>query len=91
MTILSGQAVQLRGRILRGVVVSDKMDKGIVVKVEYYGPDSRVGKFIRTFKRFPAHDESNSCKAGDRVEIQECPPYSKTKSWRLLNILEKTK
>jgi small subunit ribosomal protein S17 len=91
MTTLLRNDVQSKGRILQGIVESDKMDKGMIVKVEYYGPDSRVGKFVRTFKRFAAHDENNSCKAGDRVEIQECPPYSKTKSWRLVKILEKTK
>jgi small subunit ribosomal protein S17 len=91
MTVLSGNEIQLKGRILQGIVESDKMNKGIVVKVEYYKPDGRVGKFVRTFKKFHAHDENNSSRVGDRVQIQECPPYSKTKSWNLINILEKMK
>jgi small subunit ribosomal protein S17 len=91
MTVLSENKVPLKGRVLQGIVESDKMNKSIVVKVEYYKPDSRVGKFVRTFKKFHAHDEGNSSRVGDRVEIQECPPYSKTKSWNLINILEKSK
>ena len=94
MTALSHEVNEVKadsnGRTLEGVVVSDKMDKGIVVKVEYYKADSRVGKFVRTFKKFHAHDEINVSKMGDKVRIRECRPYSKTKSFVLVSVLEKS-
>jgi small subunit ribosomal protein S17 len=80
-----------KARVLQGIVRSDKMDKGIVVSVQYYKQDPRVGKFMRTFKKFHAHDENNISKEGDTVEIQECRPYSKTKTWRLVKVIETKK
>ncbi len=74
-------------RVLQGLVQSDKMDKGIVVLVEYFGADPRVGKFMRKRKKLHAHDENNVCKIGDFVEVEECRPYSKTKTWRLVKVL----
>jgi small subunit ribosomal protein S17 len=66
---------------MQGVVVSDKMDKTVVVNVERRKQHPLYKKFIRLSKRYVAHDESNSCKAGDLVQIEECRPISKRKSW----------
>lgn len=74
-------------RILQGVVVSDKGDKTIVVKVERRMMHPIYKKFIRRSKKFAAHDEGNTSKIGDVVRIRECAPISKTKKWEL--ILEK--
>ncbi|MGB0748776.1 MAG: 30S ribosomal protein S17 [Magnetospiraceae bacterium] len=71
-------------RILQGVVVSDKMDKTIVVKVERRVMDPLYKKVIRRSKKYAAHDESNSCKVGDTVRIQECRPISKRKCWEVV-------
>ncbi len=71
-------------KILMGIVVSDTMDKTIVVKVEQLKPHPRYRKFIRRSRRFKAHDETNSAKVGDRVKIIECRPLSKDKNFRLI-------
>ena len=71
-------------RILQGVVVSDAMDKTVVVRVERRVMHPVYKKFIRRSKKYAAHDETNSCKAGDFVRIQECAPISKTKSWTVI-------
>ncbi len=71
-------------RILQGVVVSDKQDKTIVVKVERRVRHPLYKKFIRRSKKYAAHDEANSCKTGDIVRIRECAPISKNKSWELV-------
>ena len=68
-------------RIMQGVVVSDKMDKTVVVNVERRKQHPLYKKFIRLSKKYVAHDESNSCKSGDLVQIEECRPISKRKSW----------
>ena len=68
-------------RILEGVVVSDKMDKTIVVKVERRVQHPIYKKFIRRSKKYAAHDEANLCKIGDSVRIEECRPISKRKTW----------
>ena len=68
-------------RILQGVVVSDKMDKTIVVEVERRVQQPVYKKFIRRSKRYHAHDESNAIKAGETVRIIESRPLSKTKRW----------
>lgn len=70
----------------QGVVVSDKMDKTIVVRVESAKAHPRYGKIIRTSQKFKAHDENNKAKVGDEVLIMETRPLSKQKSWRLLEI-----
>ena len=67
-------------RIMQGVVVSDKMDKTVVVNVERRKQHPLYKKFIRLSKKYVAHDEGNSCKAGDLVQIEECRPISKRKS-----------
>ena len=74
---------------LEGIVVSDKMQKGIVVRVERITRHPLYGKVIKKAKKYHAHDESNEARQGDRVRILESKPYSKTKKWVLLDILER--
>ena len=71
-------------RILQGVVVSDKQDKTIIVRVERRLMHPIYKKFIRRSKKYAAHDENNVCKVGDAVRIRECRPISKNKSWELV-------
>jgi small subunit ribosomal protein S17 len=74
-----------------GVVVSDKMNKSIVVKVERKFIHSVYGRTVRLNTKYVAHDENNECKIGDTVKIVETRPLSKTKRWRLGEILERSK
>lgn len=74
-----------------GNVVSDKMDKTIVVAVEDSVKHSLYGKIVKKTKRLKAHDENNECRVGDRVEIMETRPLSKDKRWRLIRIIEEAK
>ncbi|WAJ70746.1 30S ribosomal protein S17 [Catenovulum adriaticum] len=76
-------------RTLQGRVISDKMDKSIVVAIERFVKHPIYGKFIRRTTKIHAHDESNSCSLGDIVSIRECRPLSKKKSWTLVEIVEK--
>ena len=71
-------------RILQGTVVSDKGDKTVVVNVERRFTDPVMKKTVRKSKRYHAHDENNSVKIGDKVEIRECRPVSKLKSWEVV-------
>ena len=71
-------------RVLQGVVVSDKGDKTIVVRVERRFMHPIYKKFIRRSKKYHAHDEQNRFKIGDQVRIQECAPVSKLKQWEVL-------
>lgn len=71
-------------RILQGTVVSDKMDKTIVVKVERRVMHPVYKKFVRKSKKYHAHDEANQYKAGDTVRIRECRPLSRTKRWEVV-------
>ena len=71
-------------RIMQGVVVSNKMDKSIVVNVERRTQHPLYKKFIRRSKKYVAHDENNACKEGDVVQIQECRPISKRKNWEVV-------
>ncbi len=73
-----------------GLVVSDKMNKTVVVAVENRAPHPKYGKIIVNTKRYKAHDEENKCKEGDRVRIQETRPLSKTKRWVVAEILSST-
>lgn len=75
-------------KVLDGIVVSDKMDKTIVVEVTRLVKHSVYEKRIKKTKRIKAHDEDNSAKIGDRVEVMETRPISKDKRYRLVNILE---
>ena len=71
-------------RVLTGRVVSDKMDKTITVLVERRVMHPLYKKFIRRSKKYAAHDELNTCKEGDLVSIEECPPISKRKTWTVV-------
>jgi len=71
-------------RILKGVVVSDKADKTLTVKVERRFSDPFFKKTVRSSKKYKTHDENNKFKVGDSVRIQECRPISKTKTWTVL-------
>ncbi|MCG9892637.1 MAG: 30S ribosomal protein S17 [Thermosynechococcaceae cyanobacterium MS004] len=70
-----------------GVVVSDKMDKTVVVAVENRAPHPKYGKIVVKTRRYKAHDEENSCNEGDRVRIRETRPLSRTKRWIVAEIL----
>ena len=74
-----------------GVVVSDVMDKTVVVEVRDAAAHSTYGKIVRRNKRLKAHDETNEAGVGDRVRIMETRPLSKTKRWRVIEIVEKAK
>lgn len=74
-----------------GLVVSNKMDKSIVVAVERKVKHPIYGKFVKKTTKFKAHDEQNTCGIGDTVLIMETRPLSKTKNWRLVEILERAK
>jgi small subunit ribosomal protein S17 len=76
-------------KIRQGIVVSDKMDKTVVVRVERLTKHPRYKKVIRRAKNFKAHDETNQCHIGDLVEIVETRPLSKDKRWRVTEILRK--
>lgn len=72
-------------RVLKGTVVSDKGDKTIIVRVERQVMHPLYKKYIRSSKRYAAHDAENSFKVGDAVRIQECRPLSRTKRWEVLS------
>ncbi|RPH47873.1 MAG: 30S ribosomal protein S17 [Desulfobacteraceae bacterium] len=76
-------------RQLVGTVVSDKMDKTVVVRIERLVKHKFYHKYVRRRTKFAAHDEENSCKTGDKVMITESRPLSKTKRWRISKIVEK--
>ena len=76
-------------RVIDGVVVSDKMDKTVVVRAERVVRDPRYEKYVRRYSRFMAHDEENACGVGDRVRIVEPRPISKRKRWKVQNTLGK--
>ena len=78
-------------KIREGLVVSDKMDKTVVVAVEDRVKHALYGKIIRRTTKYKAHDESNACGIGDRVRLMETRPLSATKRWRVVEILEKAK
>jgi len=74
-----------------GMVVSDKMDKTVVVAVADRVRHPLYKKIVKRTVKFKAHDENNACGIGDKVEIMECRPLSKDKNWRVVNIIEKAK
>ena len=78
-------------KVREGLVVSDKMDKTIVVAVEDRVKHALYGKVLRKTSRLKAHDEQNQCGVGDRVQSMETRPLSATKRWRVVEILEKAK
>jgi small subunit ribosomal protein S17 len=76
-------------KVRQGVVVSDRMDKTIVVNVERYFKHPAYKKYIRRHKKYMAHDENNQCRIGDIVQIIESRPISKSKCWRVRSVVEK--
>jgi small subunit ribosomal protein S17 len=83
--------VEERGirKVLTGKVVSDKMDKTVVVAVETLVRHPLYQRIIRRTKKFKAHDDNNSCRIGDKVKMMETRPISKEKRWRIIEVLEK--
>ncbi|HXA61252.1 MAG TPA: 30S ribosomal protein S17 [Streptosporangiaceae bacterium] len=90
---MSEQQTKVRGnrKVREGLVVSDKMDKTVVVAVEDRVKHALYGKIIRRTTKYKAHDEANECGIGDRVRLMETRPLSATKRWRVVEILEKAK
>ncbi len=80
---------QASNRTLQGRVVSSKMDKTVTVLVERQVQHPIYGKFIRRSTKVHAHDEHNECQAGDTVIVEQCRPLSKTKTWRLVKVVER--
>lgn len=78
-------------RTLEGRVTSSAMDKTVTVLIERRVKHPLYGKFMRRSTKIHAHDEANSCHEGDLVRVEQCRPLSKTKSWRLLEIIEKAR
>ncbi len=78
-------------RTLTGRVVSDKMDKTVTVLVERRVKHELYGKFLTLSKKYHAHDEKNEFHEGDTVTIEECRPLAKTKAWRVVNLVEKSR
>ena len=76
-------------RQVSGIIVSNKMDKTVVVQVERLVKHPLYKKYIRRRNKFAAHDQDNACGIGDKVEISESRPLSKTKRWRVVRIIEK--
>ena len=74
-----------------GIVTSNKMDKSIVVAVERKVKHPKYGKFVKNTTKFVAHDEKNDCNEGDTVKIMETRPLSKSKKWRLVEVVERVK
>ena len=89
----AGEGGPARGyrKIREGLVVSDKMDKTVVVEVEDRVKHPKYAKVIRRTKKYKAHDAENACGMGDRVRLMETRPISATKRWRVTEILEKAK
>jgi small subunit ribosomal protein S17 len=87
------QAAPVRGyrKVREGLVVSDKMDKTVVVEVEDRVKHAKYAKVIRRTRKYKAHDDDNACGVGDRVRLMEIRPMSATKRWRVTEILEKAK
>ena len=76
-------------KVRTGVVVSNKMDKSVVVAINTVRKHPLYGKYMKRTAKFMAHDEDNSCNEGDRVRIMETRPLSKNKHWRVIEILER--
>ena len=74
----------MSARILQGTVISDAMDKTVVVRVDRRFQHPVYKKYIKRSKKFAAHDEANACKVGDAVRIRECRPKSKSKRWEVI-------
>ncbi len=79
----------IKQRERQGLVVSDKMDKTIVVQVSAVHPHAEYKKVVRRTSRLKAHDENNEARVGDTVLVRECRPLSRDKTWRLIRVLER--
>ncbi len=76
-------------KMAEGVVVSDKMDKTVVIQVQRVVKHKLYGKVMKRTKKYKVHDENNECKIGDRIRVMETRPLSKDKRWRLVEIVTK--
>ena len=85
------EATRQRRKVREGVVVSDKMEKTVVVAVQRISRHPLYQRVMRRTVKFKAHDENNDCKIGDRVRIMETRPLSREKNWRIESILERAK
>ena len=86
---MAEQTTTSKQREQKGVVVSDKMDKTIVVQVVSVQPHAEYKKVVRRTSRLKAHDETNEARIGDTVLVRECRPLSRDKTWRLIKVLER--
>lgn len=87
----TGSQPRGRRKVREGTVVSDKMDKTVVVEIEDRVKHPLYGKVLRRTSKLKAHDEQNSCRIGDRVSLMETRPLSATKRWRVVEIVERAK
>lgn len=89
----AAEAGEQRGhrKVREGRVISDKMDKTVVVAVDDHVTHSLYGKVIRRSRKYKAHDERNECAVGDRVLLMETRPLSATKRWRIVNVVQKAR
>ena len=78
-------------KVRTGVVVSNKMDKSVLVEIERMVKHPKYGKIVKRSSKFMAHDDKNECKEGDTVSIMETRPISKSKCWRVVKIIERAK
>ncbi len=85
------EEVRNNRKIREGLVTSNKMDKSIVVSVERKLKHPKYGKFLKRTTKLMAHDEKNECNIGDKVKVMETRPLSKSKCWRLVEIIEKAR
>ena len=81
--------IKKSNKVLKGVVVSDKMDKTVVVSIVELVRHPLYGKAVKKTVKYKAHDEENTCKIGDRVKIMETRPLSKDKRWRIVEVVER--
>jgi len=86
---MAEQIAETKKRTLSGKVISNKGDKTITVLIERRVKHSLYGKFLRRSTKLRAHDENNECYEGDIVAIEECRPLSKTKTWKLVSVIDK--
>jgi len=82
---------QAKARTVTGRVISNKMDKSITVLIERKEPHPLYGKFVKRSTKLHAHDEGNVCQEGDLVTVEQTRPISKSKTWRLVEVVEKAK
>ena len=88
---MSNNTIEKSQRTRHGVVVSNKMDKTVVVVVETLKKHPKYKKYIKRTKKYKVHDEKNECNIGDTIEFVETRPISKEKNWKLVRILERAK